>query len=273
MNVFLHQKSSPRRVVLLAPTQVHIPAVFNSVECNPSLYRGLLADMQRFRGSIYVRDGAIQPWHLTADGRHESAADEKSWFILLMSSAGSVQGCVRFLLHENQVEFQDLEVRHSQLANCPTWGRQLRVAIEEELLQARHERLRYAELGGWALADEVRFTAEALRTTLATWALSQLLGGALGVSTATVRNHSSSILRRMGGQSFRSGDQEMPAYFDPQYGCVMELLRFRSSAPNPKYVQHIEQIRRELRQVPVVFNVPAHALWQTLHNVGYATSA
>jgi hypothetical protein len=78
------------------------------------------------------------------------------------------------------------------------------------------------------------------------------LGGAYGLSTATTRHHSSSILKRIGGAPLRSGGKEIPPYYDPYYGCDMELLRFDSTAPNPRYTSMIEESCDALREIPVI---------------------
>jgi hypothetical protein len=57
----------------------------------------MLAEMQRLRGSVYLRDGAIQKHELTADGRHRLSVDEQSWHILLVDGAKRVKGCMRYL--------------------------------------------------------------------------------------------------------------------------------------------------------------------------------
>ena len=45
---------------------------------------------------------------------------------------------------------------------------------------------------------------------------------------------------------------ELPPYYDPQYSCEMEMLRFDSSFPNPRYDGWIEEIRAHLHAAPVV---------------------
>src|SRR4030095_11318489 len=44
----------------------------------------------------------------------------------------------------------------------------------------------------------------------------------------------------------------LPSYFDPNYGCEMELLRFDSNAPNPKYQARIDDILSRFFELPVV---------------------
>ncbi len=208
--------------------------------------------MQKMRGGIYLRDGAIQTRDLSRDGRHCQAADADSWHLLTLDRDGRVSASVRYHEHPNTVPFDALGLRHSALAKSFDWASRLRTAVELELAAARAQSLSYVEVGGWALADERRCTTEALRTALATYALAQLLGGCLGVTTATVRNRSSSILRRIGGRPLEAGGSELPRYYDPQYECEMEILRFTSYAMNPKYQTWIDEIRSSLLTVPVL---------------------
>ena len=56
----------------------------------------------------------------------------------------------------------------------------------------------------------------------------------------------------MGGESLEYGGIPIPAYYDPKYGCEMEILRFHSWNPNPRYMLWIEEIRQSLQHVPVI---------------------
>ena len=144
------------------------------------------------------------------------------------------------------------------MAQSIVWGAKVRAAVEAELEEARRKDVAYVEFGGWALAEELRCKTEGLRIALAVYSLAQSLGGCIGISTATRRHRSSSILRRIGGLPLMADGVELPAYYDPQYGCEMEILRFDSNSPNPRYNRWIEQIRDHLRTVPVIRcnNVP-----------------
>jgi len=219
---------------------------------DPQGYESILADMQRMRGRIYLEDGAIAHQQLTSDGRHRSPADAESWHLLTLDHQGSVSGCVRYRQHRNTVSFQELGLRNCALAESREWGEKLKSAVETDLAAARQQAISFVEVGGWALAKERRCTGEALRTALATYGLAQILGGCLGVATATVRNSSSSILRRIGGAGLEIGGEKLPAYYDPQYKCQMEIVRFISDSPNPRYWRWIDQISATLLNVPVL---------------------
>ena len=110
----------------------------------------------------------------------------------------------------------------------------------------------FSEVGGWAIVPEKRCTSEALRIAMATYSLAQILGGCVGISTATERHHSSSILRRIGGRSLECDGTELPSYYDPQYRCRMEVLRFDSSLPDASCRRWVEQLSERLAEVTVV---------------------
>jgi hypothetical protein len=244
--------SAHQELILLAPCASQAPAQFQNVLIDPRRYESILADTQRMRGRIYLEDGAIESRQLTSDGRHCSPADPESWHLLTLDHRGSVSGCVRYREHRNTVSFQDLALRNSALAESREWGVKLKSAVEADLAAARREAISYVEVGGWALEKERRCTGEALRTALATYGLAQILGGCVGVATATMRNSSASILRRIGGRALEIEGEKLPAYYDPRYKCQMEIVRFSSGSPNPRYWRWIDQIAATLLNVPVL---------------------
>ena len=223
----------------------------------------MLARAQKLRGRIYVEEGAIDQSELRLDGRHCMSSDEESWHILTLDRNGKVSGCARYLMHENTVSFARLGVRQSALAKCDKWQQKLRSAIEEELQLACRRDFAYVEMGGWALREDVRCSSEAIRIALCAYALARNLGGAISVTTATVRHCSSSILRRIGGQPVTIDGTELPSYYDPQYKCEMTILRFDSERPNPRYAAWIEQIREELLTTPTVCGAAQQPVWNS----------
>jgi hypothetical protein len=238
-----------RTLALLAPALASVPPVFERVDSDGRKFGEMLEKLQRLRGSIYLADGAIEPWQLT-DGRHCTSADDKSWHFLSMEG-DQVVGCARLQEYAPTVAFSDLVVAQSTEAQCPEWGLLLRRSVTAELRRADVENLRFIEAGGWALAPELRFTTEALQLALGSYAIGELLGGSLGVTTATVRHRSSSILRRLGGASLMWDSEVVPPYYDVAYGCEMEVLRFDSRQPNPKYQGIVDQIKSDLPLVQV----------------------
>jgi hypothetical protein len=250
---------SGRQFVLLAPNR-SASAQFDQASCDSWHHNQLLTAVQRLRGRTYVADGAIQQSDLSADGRHIQEADDLSWHLLTLDGNGEVLACIRYHAHQPTVKFSELSVAASGIARSSQLGPKVRAAIEAQLDCARERGIWYVELGGWALSESLRCSTEAIRTLLTVYALSQVHGGALGLSTATTRHHSSSILRRIGGRTLRSNGAEIPSYHDPHYNCEMELLSFDSQAPNARYSVWIDDCRQMLHQVPVIVCAPPVAM-------------
>jgi|SRR5581483_11533964 len=239
-----------RSLVLLAPALASVPRSFTAAESNRDAHTELLAKLQRLRGRLYLEDGAIESWQLTADGRHNAANDERSWHLLALEEE-EVTGCARLQVYPPNVTFAELGVARSAQAQCPVWGLALRQSVTAKLDCAQTEGLNFIEAGGWALTPALRCTTEALRIALGGYAMGELLGGCLGLSTATVRHRSASILRRLGGRPFMWEGQGVPPYYDPAYRCEMEVVHFDSRAPNPRYRIWIDEMITELRQAAV----------------------
>ena len=251
-------RQSGRQYVLLAPSQSGA-SQFNQAFVDPWRHHSLLAEAQRLRGRIYVQDGAIQRSDLSADDRHMQAADDRAWHLLTVDEDGAVVACIRYFAHEPCVRFSELSIAGSGITRSAELGKRVREAIETELECARRRGAWYVELGGWAVGESLRCTTEAVRTLLTVYALSQLRGGAIGLSSATARHHSSSILRRIGGRPLKANGVEVSSYYDAQYACEMELLSFDSEFPNQRYARWISECREVLPQIPVVFGAPANS--------------
>jgi len=245
--------SDHHKLLLLAPSYSDADKFgFRDVIHNGDLHEVLLSDLQRLRGEVYLRDGAIGASQLTADGRHVVGADAMSWHIISLNDFGKVRGCYRHLAHPAAVRYEQMMLSKSPLAQSPEWGNACRSAVENLLRETRSGNLSCAEVGGWAVAEELRHTAEALRIALTGYAMGDLLGGCLGFGTVTRRNCSAAILQRIGARPLRLGDIEMPSYFDPGYRCEMELLQFDSRELNPKYAPLKDKIRAHLAALPVI---------------------
>lgn len=240
------------RLVLLAPRDVSMPPVFDTVDYVPARHARLMADMQRLRGRVYLRDGAVQPHQLTTDGLHQTPEDEKSWHLLMVDKLGRVDACIWYMEQCPSVSVDHLRVRHCPLFDQPAWRHTLVSAVESELARAKRDGMGYAEVGGWAVAEGSRCSSEGLVLALAAYSLGRLLGGALGMTTATVRHYSSTILRRLGGRDLSIDGRTIPAYYDPRYKCEMELLCFDSRQPSPKYTGLVELLKLKLSEVLVV---------------------
>ena len=244
--------SLDERLVLLAPESATIPASFNNTDLNDERHMRLLSEVQRLRGAVYLKDGAITEQDLTVDGLHRTPEDNASWHLLMTDAQGRVDACVWYRDHDRDVTFERLRARHNPLAQQPAWREVLRRAVDRELKAARDGDLRYAELGGWAAASESQSLCSGLLLAIASFSLGRVFGGSLGMTTATVRHCSSTILRRLGGTDLVADHVRLPSYFDARYNCEMELLRFDSRFPNPKYAGIIDAVRRKLSEATVV---------------------
>ena len=248
---------SQRRLVLLAPSSAASNSSHQTIDSER--YRNLIAELQVFRGGVYLKERFLRPEDLSA-GRHQVAIDEGSWHLLLLENDDRICGCIRYRECRNDVSYSQLSLASSALARCDEWGDRFQLAVQGEVALARAIDLPFVELGGWALAESVRGTSEAVRMALATYALSQMLGGAVGTSTAR-QSGSSPVLKKIGGRSLEYNGGPLPTYYDPMYRCAIEVLRFYSWAPNPRFYSWIEEIKAELRELPVFMGVVGRHEW------------
>jgi hypothetical protein len=238
------------RFVLLAPHS-SVPDIFQNVETDSRRHGQFVREMQALRGSIYLQDGAIGRDQLSAEGLHETTEDERSWHLLTLDKDRHVSGCAWYLEHDSSVRVDQLRVRHTPLARGG-WRKRLWNGVEAELARARRFGLRYVEVGGWAVSAENRCTSEGLVLALAGYSLGRIRGDCLGITTATVRHCSSSILRRLGGAPLATGEATVPRYYDPRYDCDMEILRFDSRYPGKKYASLVKLLQQKMSEIQVI---------------------
>jgi hypothetical protein len=242
----------------LAPNSFN-PGPFKNMVVDSERYRSRLAEAQKLRGRIALHEGAVDRTQLLPDGRHVQEADRQSWHLLTLDASGRVGACMRYLPHSKGVGFNDLAISRSTIALSKAWGGDLRAAVEEDLLDARQRGCWYVELGGWVIAEAMRCTTEALRMIATTYAFAQLCGGALGISSASTQRCSAAILKRIGGQQLKARGVELPSFYDAHYRCQMEVLRFDSSRPNPRYRKWMDACRLSLKDVQVLCPEAAEA--------------
>lgn len=240
------------QTVILAPSRADLPNTFTRIVRNPHRYAALLSGVQKLRGRIYLEDGAIRRSDLSADGRFIQRVDGRAWHLVRLDDTGDVCGCARYMNYSANLAFSETGVSRSPLTESQEWSESFQAAIESEIALANRLGVDYVEVGGWALTPELRCTSEALRIALGTFSMARLLGGCIGVTTATKRHCSASILRRIGGQSLAAQGVEIPHYFDPRFDCEMEILRFDSSRPNPRFERWIRELQGYLAEVPVI---------------------
>ena len=237
--------------VILAPPGAQIPGASANVSRDRTERARLLSEMQRLRGRVALRENAIQAAMLDSSGRHVMACDEKSWHLLSLRENGKIAGCARLLVHPRNVEFQELRIATSSVARCSPWSRHVRSAVESELTRARMNGMTTIEPGGWVVGEDNRGTGGAVSIAIGAFAWAQILGQCHGFLTATVKHGSSSILRRLGGRRLQTGDRTIPGYFEPAWGCNVELLRFDTNSLNPRFGAALASARNRVLHAPV----------------------
>jgi hypothetical protein len=250
--------SIERRLILLAPPEA-VTTLFGRVTRDAVRRDRLLHDMQRLRGAAYLEDGAIRREDLAPDGRHRTPEDKTSWHLLMTNAEQEITACVWYRDHHRAASIEQLRLRDCPLRQDASMGDLVTRAVEHDMAQARIESLRYVEVGGWAVSKQARGAVEGLILALGAYSLGRLFGGALGLTTATVRHCSSTILRRLGGSPFEIDGAAVPPYYDSRYDCMMELLRFDSRRPNSRYAAVVEALEAKLAHV-TVFVDPAAAV-------------
>lgn len=230
------------RFQLLAPPGPGSSKLSGSTSADHNLYERYLTSLQKLRARSYLADGAIGPEQLDEEGRFRMGRDEDCWHFLLVNPEGKVIGCVRYLAHTGITRVEDLFMSHSALGHDPVWGAKFRAALESDLEFARQNLLTFIEVGGWAIDAGYRHTRAALEILLASFAWAKMIGGAIGCCTATFRNSSASMLRRIGGRSLEYNNEVIPPYSDASYGCMMEALRFHFRDFDPRFRKMVDSI-------------------------------
>ena len=100
------------RLLLLAPPG-KVPSFFRHVETNSDRHQHFVKEMQKLRGHVYLDDGAVQPHHLSKDGRHQTPEDDKSWHLLFHNAKREVTSCIWFVEHPEAPQRDKLRVRHA----------------------------------------------------------------------------------------------------------------------------------------------------------------
>jgi hypothetical protein len=256
---------------ILAPYRSPFAGQFKEVE-DGVLHNRLLRAVQQLRGQIYLQDGAIRADDLDGEGRFRMRGDEEAWHLILSDSNHQVIGSARYLVYPNTVSFESLRISHSALARDPEWAAMFKAAVEADLRLAQERNHPYVEVGGWALAPEWRGTRAALEIAVGSFALGQLWGGAIGACSATFRHGSASILGRLGGRPLQAAGISLPCYYDPQYGCMMEVLRFDYLSPDARFEPLLRVLVEKLSASPTISSSdPAATFTRSLLALAAAT--
>jgi len=240
-----------RGFVILAPSHANEPSSGKIVD-RPEQHKRLLAEIQKLRAVIYLGDGAIKADQIHPSGCFMQREDNESWHLLTVNQEGRVTAGIRYLAHRPHTSYLELQMSEG-ISHLPSpFPEQVKRAVETELAKAQSSGLKFVELGAWVVGEELRCSTEAVRMLMMIYALSQALGGALALCTATRRHNCAGILRRTGGKPLALGGVELPSYYDPHYDCQMEVLCFDSRFPNPRYAGWIGEFREALSQIPMI---------------------
>jgi hypothetical protein len=239
------------QLMILAPQGAGVsPSAVNLIR-DKTMHASLLGEMQRFRGRVALREGAITASMLDSSGGHRMQGDEKSWHLLRVRNDGKIAGCARILVHPRDVTFSRLRIASSRAARCPVWARDVHDAVESELTRARLNGLAIIEPGGWVIDEDLRGSCEAVSIAIGAFAWAQILDDCIGFLTATAKHGSATILRRLGARNLQAHGQTIPGYFEPAWGCNAELLRFDTNSLNPRFEAALVSARGQLSTSPV----------------------
>jgi hypothetical protein len=215
------------------------------------LYRQTLDDIQRFRGAVYMDEGAIAATALDDQGRHREPIDERSWHLFLLGRSGFLGGCIRMTRYESRPQCSELKA-HALIERMePAAAAKYRAAVQAFVDQIYQAGLSLYETGGWAVARDFRHSRKALLLALACWALPGLIAPGRALTTATTRHRTADMIRWLGGCRLSHDGAELPAFFDPYYGCDMEILGF-DRYPHGDYGKTAEDVEDVLLHALVV---------------------
>lgn len=206
-------------------------------------HRAAISEVQRFRGRVYVADGAIPASALDEEGRHYEEFDFENYHLCLLDLEGRVRGCFRLCLHERGAEVCDLKL-HNVIERMPSGLATVCCGALASLFElSRREKVGIGEVGGWALDEEFRHDRGSTLLPFAAWSLFQIAGNAIVLASATTRHHSAEILKRIGGFPLMNDGKELSPFMDAYHGCEMELLGFDSRRPHPKYEKIVAELK------------------------------
>src|SRR5438093_1166108 len=222
-----------------------IPPLNQMSSGSDELFNGqqLVSYIQRFRGNIYVEDGAIPQSALDLQGRHRSEFDFYCYHICLRTVTGELAGALRVRLYGNDITPSGLNLYALVVRSAPEIRPTLVKAIAETLQEARNQGLKVGEVGGWAVDRTLSGSANGILLPLAGWGLVRQLGNAIIIAAATSKHSSAEILVRLGGYYLRLDGRVVPEFYDPDYRCGMRLLVLNSRSIAAKYQRFIPKIQ------------------------------
>src|SRR5262249_48928066 len=73
-------------------------------------HKAAISEVQRFRGRVYLADGAIPASALDEERRHYQEFDFENYHLCLRNLDGEIGGCIRLRLHNLAAEVRDLRL-------------------------------------------------------------------------------------------------------------------------------------------------------------------
>jgi hypothetical protein len=261
-------------LTIIAPSAEKIPDCLPHYIPDEGLRRKLVDEVQRFRGRIFVQDNSLPASALDAQGRHNMPYDDEAWHLLVWDRYQNVCGAMRVGIHlqkHRPVRLEDLQISKF-LAHLPTATRSLVEGAARAYLRRIRSPSPFFEPGGWVIAENARKSTLASVLAAAVWSLGRAVGGSAGLSMATMKNNSASILKKMGGFELFSRGVPLAPFFDPYHGSQMELIGFDPSYLNPRLEATVAEIQEFINVLPIITGdgtrgaatrpqyVPGHAL-------------
>jgi hypothetical protein len=213
---------------IIAPFGKPAPPVFRHPCPDRDFYKSAIAEIQRFRGRVYLEERAIPASALDEEERHFSEYDYRSWHLFILNQEIQVCGCLR-ATSLRAVDYSELKLHELIERMEPDKAVAYASAVQAVVDENKKRGVGTGEIGGWAIAKDLRFTSKAMLLASACWSLGRILNDHVGFAQATLRNNSALILRRLGGSPLSYQGAELPTFFDPHYGCDMEILTFDPS--------------------------------------------
>lgn len=206
-------------------------------------HKAAVEEVQRFRGRVYLADGAIPAGAVDEDGRHYQEFDFENYHLCLRDPEWRIRASLRLRLHHPAAGIRDLKVKDLIERMPPGTAALCYRALASLFELSQTQRLRIGEVGGWAVDEELRNHRVSTLLPFAAWSLYQLIGDSIVFASATTRHHSSAILKRVGGFELTHGGEQLPPFMDHFHGCEMELLTFDSRRPHPKYEKIVAELK------------------------------
>lgn len=213
---------------ILPPRMGSVPSSLEQWQVDSVTHENQIAEIQRFRGAVYLADGAIPADAIDPDGRHRSTFDYKCWHLLIHDAEGELHGCIRLRRYERGVKLTELHLAPVLDRMNPAEALVHREAIESLISEATHAGIGVSEVGGWAVSETARRSVASIALALGVWSLGRLLGDSIAIAPTTTKHHTVRIHHRLGGFALRRDGVALGSFYDDFHQCEMEMVAFDS---------------------------------------------